>query len=108
MSSWLETASRQCRGAEKLDSQLIDANIIWEDSTVGESGKVFFLGATYQNQFFYGRWTYDTFANSDTLNQEFVIFDRDLKDFKAWLRQLRDSDYEKKQEVLNIARFFLT
>jgi hypothetical protein len=106
MSSWLETASRQCRGAEKLDSQLADASILWEDSSVGESGKVFFFGLI-ENRYCYGKWTYDTFVNSNTFDQEFVIF-KDVADCKAWLRQLKDSDYEKKQEVLNIARFFLT
>lgn len=106
MSTWLETASRQCRGAEKLDSQLTDAYIIWEDSTIGESGKVFFVGSK-SDKYFYGMWTYDTFDKSNTLDQKFTIFE-DITSIKAWLREMKDSDYPKRADLLNVMKFFLT
>lgn len=106
MSKWSETVASRCREAETISDTLKDAYIIWEDSTLGASGKVFVVGQI-NDTYFYVRYKYDSFQKQNFIGP-FVIQFIDIPQLKQWLKGIREEGYEKADELLSVMKFFLT
>ena len=107
MAQWLETVARRCRGGETLDSLLKDTYIIWEDSIVDENGYAFVVGQL-NDTYFYVRWHYAPYSEGDTITTPRIVILKNSSEVKQWLKEIRDSGYEKSTELLNVMKFFLT
>lgn len=106
MSAWLESIAARCRGGEKWNEQLANADIIWEDSVLGESGYAFVIGII-SDKYFYAKWEYDTYQKQDYAISELNIFPT-IENLKAWLRELKEQKHPKATEILAIMKFLLT